>query len=304
MPILLFLNIKGGVAKTTTAVAVAETLASMGHGVLLIDADHQCASSELLLGEQRFVSADHHHSTLHDLLAAMLDEEFDAEQIASFVAPDASNVESVRPLLSTIPCSFRINDFPTNMAKAKKGYDPDRFQAAWRSRGKVLRRWLLDMYHYTIVDCPPSLALQVKFFLRICDAYVIPSVPDRISVRGARWLGERLEKGGFKARALGLAWTLYRDQNERHRAMVGMVGKQAGKTGQFANLPEPFRTIVPNATAIVRAGESEQRVATVAAKYTPPFAKVFEGLAVEIIARLGPIASDRRRAARRRPAEQ
>ena len=41
MPIVLLVNLKGGVAKTTNAVAIAECLASEGHRTLLIDADHQ-----------------------------------------------------------------------------------------------------------------------------------------------------------------------------------------------------------------------------------------------------------------------
>ena len=54
MPIIVFLNIKGGVAKTTTAVGVAEAFGWIGRRVLVIDADHRRASSELLLGEHRF----------------------------------------------------------------------------------------------------------------------------------------------------------------------------------------------------------------------------------------------------------
>ena len=48
MPIIMFSNLKGGVAKTTNAVAVAECLAWRGHKTLVIDADHQCTASELL----------------------------------------------------------------------------------------------------------------------------------------------------------------------------------------------------------------------------------------------------------------
>ena len=53
MSILLFVNLKGGVAKTTNAVAVAECLADSGYRTLLIDADHQCMSGELLLESEQ-----------------------------------------------------------------------------------------------------------------------------------------------------------------------------------------------------------------------------------------------------------
>jgi chromosome partitioning protein len=46
------------VAKTTNAVAVAECLADSGCRTLLMDADHQCMSGELLLGEDRLLKCE------------------------------------------------------------------------------------------------------------------------------------------------------------------------------------------------------------------------------------------------------
>src|SRR3954466_6881040 len=111
MSILLFVNLKGGVAKTTNAVAVAEGLADAGYRTLLIDADHQCMSGELLLGEDRLLKLDHKRKTLHDLLASMLDDEFSAEQIPYYVVGNASDIGGGLPKLSVMPCSIRIDDF-------------------------------------------------------------------------------------------------------------------------------------------------------------------------------------------------
>lgn len=283
--ILLFLNIKGGVAKTTSAIAVAEALAETGRRVLVIDADHQCASSALLLGEARFMKADREMQTLHDLLRAMLHAEFDESEIPLHVWPNASSIRSLDGRLSVIPCSFRINDFETNRAKARRGFKTAReFEDVWTKRRTILTRWLRREYDFTIVDCPPSLAIQVRFMLRACDAYVIPCIPDRISVRGARWLQVRVQS--FRAPALGLAWTLYREQNELHKTMVGVVGKRAGLPGAFHSLPKPFSTIIPNSTAVVRGLETDGPFASLAAKYTPPIARVFHSLAKEILVRM------------------
>ncbi len=72
MSILLFVNLKGGVAKTTNAVAVTDCLADSGYRTLLIDADHQCMSGELLLGESRLLNCERRKLTLHDMLAGLL----------------------------------------------------------------------------------------------------------------------------------------------------------------------------------------------------------------------------------------
>lgn len=283
MPILLFLNLKGGVAKTTNAVAVAECLASLGKRTLVIDADHQCAASELLLGERRLLVAERRERTLHDLLKAMLDDEFDHQQVASFVVPGGSDIEAVRPKLDVLPCSVRIDDFQTNIAKGKRGFNTaEEFQRMWGKRRTQLGAWLKQHYDYTIVDCPPSIPVQVRFLLRIADAYITPSIPDRISMRGALCLQERLRKLRPVPPALGLLWTLYREQNARHRDLVALVRQRPRK---LRSLPEAFETVVPNATDIVRALEGETTPASFSAKYTPRFARLYGELVQEIMLR-------------------
>ena len=122
MSVVMFTNLKGGVAKTTNAVAVAECLASRGHRTLMIDADHQCTASELLLGETEMLRADKHRRTLHDLLKEMLDPEFNSAQLPTFVIEKASNIGGGLETLSIIPCSIRIDEFQTNYAKGKGGF--------------------------------------------------------------------------------------------------------------------------------------------------------------------------------------
>jgi cellulose biosynthesis protein BcsQ len=135
MSILLFVNLKGGVAKTTNAVAVAECLAESGYRTLLIDADHQCMSGELLLGENRLLKCEGRKMTLHDMMGAMLDDEFESEQFDYFAVKNASDIGDGLPKLSVIPCSIRIDDFSTNMAKARRGHKSnDEFLAMFGRR--------------------------------------------------------------------------------------------------------------------------------------------------------------------------
>jgi chromosome partitioning protein len=231
---LLFVNLKGGVAKTTNAVAVAECLANSGYRTLLIDADHQCMSGELLLGENRLLKCEGKKMTLHDLMAAMLDDEFKPEQFGYYAVKNASDIDGGLPNLSVIPCSIRIDDFSTNMAKAKRGHKSnDEFLAMFERRREKLRKWLRSNYDFTIVDCPPSIAIQVKTFLSVADSYVVPAIPDRLSVRGSLYLLDRLRRMGYRINGLGTLWSLYREQNSIHRKMVG------------AHWPAPRRLVQP-----------------------------------------------------------
>ena len=286
MSILLFINLKGGVAKTTNAVATAECLAEAGHRVLLIDADHQCMAGELVLGGSRMRECDHRKKTLHVLLASMLDDEFDINQVAYYAVPNVSNIDGGLPTLSVIPCSVRIDDFQTNMAKAKRGYNSnDEFIAMLRKRRRALQSYLNREYDFTIVDCPPSVAVQVQFLLTVADAFIVPCIPDQLSVRGSTYLLDRIRRANLKVQGLGTLWSLYRQQNSMHRDVIEAVS--AGNGDLAANLPRPFETIIPNATAIARATESDREYASFQAKYTPEFAKMYRGLCEEIVQRVG-----------------
>jgi chromosome partitioning protein len=283
MPILLLVNLKGGVAKTTNAVAIAECLAASGLRTLLIDADHQCMAGEMLLGESRLLRCERSRTTLHDLLAAMLDDEFKADQVGHYVVGSASNIGEGLRSLSVMPCSIRIEDFSTNVAKAKKGYHSnEEFLQVFARRRQQLQRWLTANYDFTIIDCPPSLTLQVKVFLSVGDGFIVPSVPDRLSVRGSFYLLDRIAKLGYKLGPVGTVWSLYREQNHVHRAVVVKARQRAEPLNR---LPLPFETVIPNATAIADSSDPDKRPASFRAKYTTEFARLYERLCDEIVAR-------------------
>jgi len=283
MSILLFVNLKGGVAKTTNAVAVAECLADSGYRTLLIDADHQCMSGELLLGESRQLKCESKKITLHDMMAAMLDDEFQAEQLPYYAVKNVSDIGGGLPNLSVIPCSIRIDDFSTNMAKARRGHKSnDEFLAMFRKRRATLRRWLGATYDFTIVDCPPSIAIQVKTFLEVGDSFIVPAIPDRLSVRGSLYLLDRIRRMGIKIERLGTLWSLFRKQNQMHCKVIDATGRGIEP---YAQMPKPFQTVIPNAAKIAEATEPGSSPKSFNAKYTTEFARLFRSLCEEIVAR-------------------
>ncbi|QDT34986.1 ParA family protein [Thalassoglobus polymorphus] len=278
MPIIAFTNLKGGVAKTTTAVAVAECLAVAGHKTLVIDADHQCMAGELLLGGRLLLQCDNQKRTLHDLLAALLKEGFDRDHISKYVQDEASSINGGLENLSVLPCSIRIDEFETNLAKG--GYNNSIPLSAMLDKRKgMLRKWLSQNYDFVLIDCPPSIPIQVRFLLNIADSFVVPCVPDRLSVRGSCYLMKRLEKTGRKIQPLGTIWSLFRRQNSLHKRTI------EGKVQGFETLPKPFTTIVPNATAIAESTEPDFFPTSFSGKYTKGYADVFRSLTAEIIER-------------------
>lgn len=290
----MLLNLKGGVAKTTSVVAIAEALAEDGRSVLVLDADHQCMASELLIGADRLERCDRNHRTLHDLLSAMLSPDFDPDNFRRYVVKNGSNIGEGYPNLDVLPCSIRIDDFQTNVARARRGFhDATEFAQLLRRSMTALHRYLVAKYEFVLIDCPPSIPVQVRQFLRIADAFIIPCVPDTLSVRGALWLMERLRRMNVtRIQPMGTLWSLYRSQAVLHREVI-----QRTESGEmpYAQLPEPFVTIIPNAASVAAAMDPfiEERPSTFRQKYGTQAARLYGQVADEVVARCGRLGQPR-----------
>jgi chromosome partitioning protein len=249
---------------------------------LLIDADHQCAAGHILLGDSRFERCELHRSTLHDLLSEMVKKEFDVKTFAEYVVPVSSRHErAYAHNVSVMPCSLRIDDYQRNYYKAHAQFHSnDELQYVLTRRFRAFRTWLQANFDYTIIDCPPSLPIQAQMLVKVADAYIVPSVPDKLSVRGTYYLVDRLRRKNFKIPGLGMLWSLYREQNEIHREIIRLARQ---RYGLFARLPKPFDTVIPNRTAIVRA--MEFRDGTLTARYSPACASIYRKLVDEIVIR-------------------
>ena len=149
---IIFLNHKGGVAKTTSVVNVAVALSRKNKKqILVIDADPQ-GNASLVLGT---VSPYDQSKTLRDIF-------LDPAATVSTVA-QPSKYERVDIVPSNIMVSGLAVNLPTN--------DPRRFIALLQKMDPEARK----KYAYILIDCPPSIdSIFVTNALIACDYYVIP----------------------------------------------------------------------------------------------------------------------------------
>jgi chromosome partitioning protein len=292
MSIVMSVNLKGGVAKTTTSVAVVECLAASGYRTLLIDADHQCMAGELLLGEDRQVKADQNKRNLYCLFMDTMFNETDLtpEEFEKCITRQVSNIGGGLEKLAVLPCSIRMDEIDDKIRERMKK-SPELARSEIRERLKKRRgqfgKWLKQEFDFVIIDCPPSFGFPVKYFLSIADGYVVPCVPDRLSVRGSLYLMDRIKKGGYKVHGIGTLWSLFRKENILHRNRVEGWGK--GLDADLDCLPRPFETIIPNATKIAEAAELVgigNAPTTFRNKYTLAFARLFEDVSKELLQRV------------------
>jgi chromosome partitioning protein len=247
--VIATINLKGGVGKTTTTVALGEILSeAFRKRVLIIDLDPQTNATVVLIGEEKWAELNKKGYTLATLFKDALDEtsKFD---LSKTLQKSASNVRDVRTL-DLIPSSLELIDVQDRLASMPSG----RFYA--NNPTEVLRRAIrpvLDEYDYILIDCPPNLGLITLNGLRISNGYVIPTIPDVLSTYGIPQIISRInsfaENIGEPLEPYGIIVSKYDSRSSLHNRTLKRLREDREK------YPSIFKTIIPQANAIGEAAE-------------------------------------------------
>lgn len=163
MRITAILNLKGGVAKTTTAVNMAAILArDYNSQVLLIDADSQCNTTE-------FFGADPTDGNLAGLLRH-------AKGNTDPIILSVDCIQHTRfPNVDILPGDESLMDM--DLSQVKLG-------TANANILRALAEVVAGIYDYILIDCPPAFNAASAAALIAADDVIIPIKLDAFSLRG------------------------------------------------------------------------------------------------------------------------
>jgi chromosome partitioning protein len=256
------INLKGGVGKTTTTVALAEFLSGeFGKRVLVIDLDPQTNATTVLIGEEAWRDLNTAKQTLATLFTDALrtDREPPAFDLDATLQRRVSPVADVRTV-DLLPSSLDLIDVQDKLASMPSG------QFYSNNPTDLLRRAvrpLLDDYDFVLVDCPPNLGIVTLNGLRISDGYIIPTIPDVLSTYGIPQIQQRVkafaDNLGERIAEIGIVVTKYRAASTVHRNTIVRLQDDP-------DLPIVFDTWVPETNQIAASAEYADR-ATLRQKY-------------------------------------
>jgi chromosome partitioning protein len=201
-----FVNMKGGVGKTTTALNVADYLARVDQKkVAVLDVDPQFNATQCLFKADEYV--DHLKKGKDTILNV-----FDAEE--SSVASVVAGVSKSKPKeLSDISLVKKghIWTLPGNI-------DLYRLEMiAGEGREFSLKRYIDEAlapgnFDYVIIDTPPTPSMWMTSALIASDHYVIPVRPDPLSMIGIDLLRSIIDRRrktyGLNINGLGVVFTM------------------------------------------------------------------------------------------------
>jgi chromosome partitioning protein len=265
MPVVTsFINLKGGVGKTTLTVALAHFLAVEHHKrVLVVDLDPQTNATVCLIPEMVWKQRDDDGLTIYQLFVDQVKGThlFDADHA---ILRDVSNVGGGIPGLDLLPSSLgliKIQDRVTQLT------DFDNYQHGPIFALRDALATCLPYYDHVLIDCPPSLGIVTLNGLAFSDSYIIPVVPDILSVLGIPPILDRIEHFARATRrnirALGIVISKMRSYTLLHTEMLRRL------RDDFVDrrFPMVFESVIPESTRIAEAANVAAPVNTLLQKY-------------------------------------
>ncbi|WP_342739908.1 ParA family protein [Bradyrhizobium sp. B117] len=270
------INLKGGVAKTTTTVALAETFsANMGKRVLVIDLDPQTNATLMLIGEDKWFELNKKEQTLARLFKDAMDPNNRKFNLEATLQKRVSDVGAVRTV-DLLPSSLDLIDVQDKLASAPAGkfYAANPIDLLWRAvKGK------LEDYDLVIVDCPPNLGIITLNGLRISDGYIIPTIPDHLSTYGIPQIITRVrdfsEAISESIEPVGIVATKYQANSTVHNNVLKQLREDI-------ELPDVMDTVIRQANSVAAAAEFQTYSRTLKQKYGSELAGQYDDLAREI----------------------
>ncbi len=252
--ILSFVNQKGGVGKTTTAINLGAYLGYFGQRVLLIDLDPQANATSSLGIEKNNVK----QGTYEVLIGS------------SPITPHI--LHNPRLKISLLPSS------PSLAGAEVELIDLD-------DREYLLRKSLnsvYDRYDYILIDCPPSLSLlTVNGLIAAESGVIIPVQCEYLALEGLGQLTQTIQKVQESLypdlKIKGVVLTMFDGRTRLALDVVNEVQKYFSK--------QVFKTIIPRSVRLAEAPSYGTPISIYAPESTA--AKAYSSLAQEVLAQDG-----------------
>ncbi|MEQ1608906.1 MAG: ParA family protein [Hyphomonadaceae bacterium] len=254
-------NMKGGVGKSTTVASLAETLASEGLRVLVIDLDPQSNVSMMLAGQDRWIELRKTGRTIDEYFnqyvyggAPRFFREFVAGSVSDIAGDPALD------LLISTP-EFRYIERHALEKWVSQGFDIKQLNTRFSRLTHSAIENVADSYDLVLFDCPPGISMFAEAAIELSEFIVIPTIPDYVSRLGIFAFRKRalrsMEQRRFTDDRIYTLITKFEESNSLHQSEAALLKDQFNV----------FDTRIPQAEQIARAAEWSDHKRTLEQKY-------------------------------------
>lgn len=206
MPVVAFMNMKGGVGKTTLCVNLADILSrEFEKNVLVIDIDPQFNATQCFMSGEEY----QHHKSQNKYTAFNIYA--DNIEVPSLVNGRVAQNNQEFTLEDMILKSNSNLDFipgDLNLIKVESGRNGQEM----RLQRFIRENNLKELYDYIFIDCPPTNSLWTLSAIVASDYYIMPVKPDYLSSVGLSLFksvtGELIKNYASSIKCAGVVFTM------------------------------------------------------------------------------------------------
>ena len=217
--VIAFMNMKGGVAKSTLCANMSYTLAKhFNKRVLVIDMDPQFNLTSLLIDTKTYKEEIYGISDISKIFDVTKPS---AKDKVKKVTKDEI-IREVCDNLYIIPGSLDL----ISINEGEESY--------YKLRNFVKDNQLRDDYDYIFIDCPPTKGSYLTIAFYASDYYIIPVKPDYLSTIGIELfkttIDEKNANGLHVLDELGIVFTMVNEEVNHHKDKMDEIKKDYAYT--------------------------------------------------------------------------
>ena len=214
--VISFINMKGGVGKTTRCIGIAEYLAHfMNKKVLLIDLDPQFNTTQSMMNlfdlEEKYLNDYCKDKTVRKLFELVTDISEKPQLPTLDLIVQLDNNMSI--ILGTINLIFEDKSNSSARAKRVKKFINDNN--------------LRNIYDYIFIDCPPTISLYTDAGLIASDFYLVPVKADRYSILGVQLLHQVIDRLAYDEelmlQPIGKIYTMIDSMTDKTKKIIQTI---------------------------------------------------------------------------------
>ena len=210
--VVSFINMKGGVGKTTLCIGIGEYLANYcGKKILFIDLDPQFNTTQSLVNEfnleEEYLS-NYSEGTNQRTVMRLFETQQTIAKRLDLPEPDDILVhlnDNMDLLPGTINLILVETDKDGSKAKKVKKF--------------ILNNNLKEKYDFIFIDCPPTISVYTDAALIASDFYLVPIRIDRYSILGIKLLKQVIDRlddnEGIGIKPLGIVYTMVKELSQK-----------------------------------------------------------------------------------------
>lgn len=203
--VISFINMKGGVGKTTLCIGIGEYLAHfMGKKILFIDLDPQFNTTQSLLNEFNLedkylndYTTGNENNTVKRLFGSQ------TSLAEKFTMPQKNDI------ILELDRSMHLIQGTIDLILVESDKDG--------TKARVIRKFikeckLKEEYDFIFIDCPPTITVYTDAALLASDYYLVPNRIDRYSILGIKLLKQVIDRlidnEELDIKPLGIVYTM------------------------------------------------------------------------------------------------